>query len=260
MNFQDKLDSITTKNNSLVCVGLDPDPENLKGAKDQFEFNKKIINQTSNYVCAYKLQYAFHAARGLKGLEDLKKTIDYLKKNYFEIPVILDAKRGDVENTSQMYVKEAYDFFGADAVTVNPYLGLDSLIPFLERKEKGTIILVRTSNLGANTFQDLKVGKDPLYLKVAEEIVKWQSRYPNLLMVVGATWPAEINRIRKIAKNITFLVPGIGAQGGDLKKTLKYGLKKNGRGLIIAAARSIIYANDPKIACQKLRDEINKYR
>ena len=130
MNFQDKLDSITTKNNSLVCVGLDPDPENPK-SRNQFAFNKRIIDQTSNHVCAYKLQYAFHAAKGLKGLEDLKKTIDYLKKSYPQIPIILDAKRGDVENTSRMYAKEAYDFLGADAVTVNPYLGLDSLIPFL---------------------------------------------------------------------------------------------------------------------------------
>ena len=249
MNFQDKLDSITTKNNSLVCVGLDPDPENPK-SRNQFAFNKRIIDQTSNHVCAYKLQYAFHAAKGLKGLEDLKKTIDYLKKSYPQIPIILDAKRGDVENTSRMYAKEAYDFLGADAVTVNPYLGLDSLIPFL----------VRTSNPGASTFQDLQVGKDALYLKVAKEIVKWQRKYSNLLMVVGATWPEEIGKIRKMAKNITFLVPGIGAQGGDLKKTLRYGLKKNGRGLIIAAARSIIYANDPKIACQRLKDEINKYR
>lgn len=259
MNFQDKLDAAISQNNSLVCVGLDPDPENPK-SRNQFIFNKRIIDQTSSYVCAYKLQYAFHAAKGLKGLEDLKKTIDYLKKNYLQIPIILDAKRGDVEITSRMYAKEVYDFFGADAVTVNPYLGLDSLIPFLERREKGTIILVRTSNPGAGTFQDLTVGKDPLYLKVVQEIIKWQRKYPNLLMVVGATWPEEIGKIRKVAKNITFLVPGIGAQGGDLKKTLKNGLKKNGKGLIIAASRSIIYANDPKIACQKLKDEINKYR
>lgn len=259
MNFQDKLEAAISKNNSLVCVGLDPDPENPK-SRNQFLFNKKIIDQTASLVCAYKPNIAFYEASGIEGLHGLKKTIDYLKKNYPEIPVILDAKRGDVENTSRMYAEAAYNFLDADAVTVNPYLGFDSLIPFLERKEKGTIILVITSNPGASTFQDLKVDGGPLYLKIAEEVVKWQKKYPNLLMVVGATWSEEINKIRKIAKNITFLVPGIGAQGGDLKKTLKYGLKKNGRGLIIAASRSIIYASDPKIACQKLRDEINQYR
>lgn len=258
MNFKDKLEKAIVENQSLLCVGLDPDPENPK-SRNQFLFNKKIIDQTANLVCCYKTQIAFFAAAGLKGLTDLKKTINYIKTAY-QMPVILDAKRGDVENTSQMYAKEAFDFFNADAVTVNPYLGTDSLVPFFERKERGVFVITRTSNPGAVDFQDLKVGHVPLYLKIAQMVVRWNKKYSNVFLEIGATWPREIGILRKMAPSMPFLVAGIGAQGGDLKSTLLNGLTRDGDGLIINASRSIIYAQHPALAAKNLRDEINKYR
>ena len=261
MDFKDKLDKVISKSNSLLCIGLDPD-STLKGDtfKDQFRFNKWIIDQTANLVCAFKPQIAFYAAAGLKGLEDLKKTIDYIHENFSQIPVILDAKRGDIGHTSEMYVKEVFDFLKADAVTINPYLGEDSLEPFLKRVDKGIVVLCRTSNPSAADFQDLKSDGDPLYIKVAEKVVDWDKKYRNLLMVVGATFPNEMKKIREVTPEMTFLVPGVGSQSGDLQNILKNGLRKDGRGLIISASRSIIYAQDPKLAAQKLKDEINKYR
>ena len=260
MNFQDKLDKAVSKNNSLLCVGLDPDFTKLKKGQSQFEFNKKIIDQTANLVCAFKPQIAFYAAAGLKGLEDLKKTITYIHENYQNVPVLLDAKRGDVGSTSEMYVKEVFAFLKADAVTINPYLGEDSLEPFLKRRDKGIVVLCRTSNPSATDFQDLKVDGELLFIKVARKVVDWDKKYKNLLIVVGATYPNEMKMIREIASKMTFLVPGVGSQSGDLENTLKNGLRKDGRGLIISSSRDIIYAQDPKLAAQKLKDEINEYR
>jgi len=260
VNFQDKLDKAVSKNNSLLCVGLDPDFTKLKKGQSQFEFNKKIIDQTANLVCAFKPQIAFYAAAGLKGLEDLKKTITYIHENYQNVPVLLDAKRGDVGSTSEMYVKEVFAFLKADAVTINPYLGEDSLEPFLKRRDKGIVVLCRTSNPSATDFQDLKVDGELLFIKVARKILDWDKKYKNLLMVVGATYPNEMKKIREIAPQMTFLVPGVGSQSGDLENTLRNGLRKDGTGLIISSSRGIIYAQDPKLAAQKLKDEINKFR
>lgn len=260
MNFQEKLDKAIFKNNSLVCVGLDPDPTKLKKGQSQFEFNKNIIDQTADLVCSFKPQFAFYAAANLNGLKDLKKTIDYIHKNYSQIPVILDAKRGDIGHTSQMYAQEVFDVFGADAVTVNPYCGFDSLEPFFKRSERGIYVICRTSNPSAGDFQDLMIGNEPLYVKVAKQIISWNGNYPNVSLEIGATWPDEIGVLRKLTKKIPFLIAGIGVQGGDLQNTLKNGLRKDGRGLIISSSRGIIYAQDPKLAAQKLKDEINKYR
>ena len=260
MNFQDKLDKAVSKNNSLLCVGLDPDPTKLKKGQSQFEFNKNIIDQTAGLVCCFKPQIAFYAAAGIEGLEDLGKTIEYIHENYQDVPVLLDAKRGDVGRTSEMYVKEVFDFLKADAVTVNPYLGKDSLEPFLKRRDKGIVVLCRTSNPSAVDFQDLKSDGETLYIKVAEKVVDWDKKYRNILMVVGATFPAEMKKVREIAPQMTFLVPGVGPQSGDLDNTLKNGLRKDGRGLIISSSRGIIYAQDLKLAAQQLKDEINKYR
>ena len=260
MNFQDKLDKAISKNNSLVCVGLDPDPTKLKKGQTQFEFNKTIIDQTADLVCAFKPQIAFYEAAGLKGLEDLEKTIKYIHENYQSVPVILDAKRGDVGHTSEMYAKEVFDIYGANAVTVNPYCGFDSLEPFFERRDKGVVVLCRTSNPSAVDFQDLKIDGEPLFIKVARKVVDWDNEYKNLLMVVGATYPNEMKKIREIASEMTFLVPGVGSQSGDLENTLKNGLRKDGMGLIISSSRGIIYAQDSKLAAQKLKDEINKHR
>lgn len=272
MNFLQKLKTTIKQNNSLLCIGLDTDTSKipklfLMRSNPAFEFNKNVIDSTADLVSCYKINIAFYAADGIKGLETLIQTIRYIHERYAGMPVILDAKRADIGNTSQEYVKEVFDVIGADAVTVNPYLGLDSLEPFLKRKDKGIIILCRTSNKGASDFQDLKVEGEPLYIRVAQKVVEWNKQYGNCLLVVGATWPEELKRIREVAKDMFFLVPGIGAQDGDLEKVLKFGLteEKSGlapikSGLIIHSSRAIIYDNNPKQKAEELRSKINKYR
>lgn len=251
MKFLQKLNISIKKNNSLLCIGLD---------NCDFEFNKKIIDQTHDLVCAYKPQVAFYEAQGIEGLKSLKRTVDYLKKNLPSLPVICDAKRGDIASTMKQYVASLFDYYDFDAATVNPYLGFDSLEPFLKRKDKGIIILCRTSNKSASDFQDLLVNDEPLYVHVAKKAVAWDKKYKNCLLVVGATWPEELKKIRKIAPDMFFLVPGIGAQGGDLEQTLRFGLTKENSGLIIHSSRSIIYDNNPRKKAQELRETINLYR
>lgn len=272
MKFQKKLEKIIKKNNSLLSIGLDPDlekiPQHLKKYKDPFfNFNKQIIDATYDLVCAYKPQIAFYASNGLPGIKALIQTIAYIHHKYPQIPVILDAKRGDIESTAEQYAKEVFDVYLADAVTVNPFLGFDSLKPFLKRENKGIIILARTSNPGASDFQDLNLNGVPLYVAVAKKIVIWNKVYKNCLMVVGATWPEQLKKIREISPDMFFLVPGVGSQGGDLKNTLKNGLRKDKSGLIIQASRSIIYASNKtnfasaaRKEALKLKESINKYR
>lgn len=265
MNFKQKLENIVKKNNSLLCVGLDPDLEKipkvfLKKRNHIFEFNKTIVNETASLVCCYKLNIAYYASQGMKGLMSLLKTITYIHKEYADIPVILDAKRADVGHTSEQYAKEVFDVVKCDGVTVNPYFGFDSIEPFLKYKNKGIIVLCKTSNPGSAEFQNLKINKKPLYIKVAERIIAWNGKYGNCLLVVGATYPQELKEIRAIAKDMFFLIPGIGTQGGDLGKTLAYGLDRRKSGLIISSSRGIIFSENPRQEAKKLRDEINKYR
>ena len=261
MIFQEKLDRIVKKNKSLVCVGLDSDVEKIPGKKSQFLFNKSIIEATYTQVCSYKLNTAFYESIGLKGILQLKLTTKYLKDKYPEIPIIIDAKRGDIGNTNRGYVQFVFTYLGADAVTVHPYLGAEAIGPFLERKDKGIIILCRTSNRGAGEFQDLKVKGAPLYKIVAENVVKKWNKNKNCLLVVGATYPAELKEVRKIVgQDLTLLVPGIGAQGGDIKATLSAGLNKNKAGLIINSSRAIIFSKNPREEAKKLKENINKYR
>lgn len=271
MTFRQKLEKIIKKNNSLLCVGLDTDinkiPQHLLNKMNPvFEFNKEIIDKTNNLICCYKANIAYYSSQGTKGLRSLTNTIEYIHEKY-DIPFILDAKRADVGSTSEQYAKEVFDIFNTDAVTVNPYLGLDAIEPFLKRKDKGVIILCRTSNPGASDFQDLITDGKPLYMRIAKKITEWDKQYKNCLMVVGATWPDEMGKIREIAKNMFFLVPGIGTQGGDLESTLKEGLTKERSGLIIHSARAIIYASRDKDFAKKAREKtiemrnaINKYR
>lgn len=265
MKFQRKLNNIIRKNNSLLCIGLDPDPakipQHLIETQDPiFEFNKAIIVGTYDLVCAYKPNIAYYSAHGVSGLRSLQKTIKYIHKKYSNIPVILDAKRADIGNTSENYALEVFKILNADAVTLNPYLGRDALEPFLGYKNKGIVILCHTSNPGASDFQDLKVDNEPFYMKVAKKIIEWDKVYKNCLMVVGATWPEQLREIRRIAPEMFFLIPGIGTQGGDLGKTLKAGLTKNKSGLIINSSRRIIFSENPRQEAGKLKDEINKYR
>ncbi len=218
--FIEQLQRVWDTNDSLVCVGLDPEIERFPNQIAEqpspiFQFNKAIVDATADLVCAYKPQFAHYAA--YEAEDQLERTIDYIHRTYPGIPVILDSKRGDVGNTAARYAIEAFERYHADAVTVSPYLGGDSLEPFLEYEEKGVIVLCRTSNPGAGDLQDLEIGGRRLFHIVAEKTARsWNTR-GNCLLVVGATYPRELAEVREIVGNMPFLVPGVGAQGGDVR-------------------------------------------
>jgi len=272
MTFQEKLNNIIKKNNSLVCVGLDSDliriPSFLKNKKHpQFEFNKAIIDATYDLVCAYKPNIAFYEAQGEEGIRQLKMTAGYLQKKFPKIPTILDAKRADIGNTNKGSVQFIFDYLGFDAVTLNPYLGKEALMPFLEREDNGCVILCRTSNPGAGEFQDLKIKGEALYKIIAKNVVKKWNKNNNCLLVVGATYPNEIKQVKKIVGDMTLLIPGVGVQGGDIKATVRAGLNSKKAGMIINSSRGIIFASSGRDFAQKareetrkLKDEINRYR
>lgn len=267
-----KLNTIMDIHNSLLCVGLDSEfeklPAILKEEKyPQFTFNKEIIDATHEYVVAYKPNIAFYEARGEAGMHELKMTMDYLHERYDGIFTICDAKRADIGNTNKGYVSHIFDYLGFDAITLHPYLGSEALKPFLDREDKTSIILCRTSNKGAGELQDLDVKGEPLYLHVARTISEKWNTHKNCMLVVGATYPEEMKQIRSVVGDMTFLVPGIGAQGGDVKKTVEAGLNAKKRGIIVNSARNIIFASGGEDFAQQasnetllLRDMINKHR
>ena len=267
MTFVDKLLQAGKRNNSLVCVGLDPDPKLMPAKIGVYEFNKAIIDATSDLVCAYKPNLAFYEAMGDEGMKAFQNTVKCVPSH---IPVIADAKRGDIGNTSKAYAIALFDVMGCDAATVNPYLGFDAIEPFLQYADKGTIILCRTSNPSAKDFQSLMCqtpdGLRPLYEIVADKAQEWNTR-GNVGIVVGATYPDELKQIRSRHPELPILIPGIGAQGGDVAVTVKNGVSPQGEKAIINSARQIIYASKgpdfaeaARKACLSLRDEINKYR
>lgn len=241
VSFLDKLKAKWDEQ-KFVCVGLD---------QGEFEFDRKIIDQTHDLVCAYKPNAAFYSEA------ELQKTVDYLKNTHPDIPIILDAKRGDVENTNKAYVKAIFDDLGVDAVTVSPYLGGAALQPFFYRIDKGIIVLVKTSNPGAGEFQDLEVDGKPLYQVVAGHVVSWNTNN-NLAVVVGATYPEELKKVREIIGDLPILIPGIGAQEGDLENTVKNGLNKSKQGLIISSSRGVIFAPNPREAALSLDHKIKE--
>jgi len=270
MKFIEKLELAQQKNNSLLCVGLDPDMARLpqicrESMEPFFHFNRSLVDATADLVCAYKPQIAHYAACGAEA--ELLATIRYINTNHPDIPIILDAKRGDIGSTAQKYAVEAFERYQADAVTVNPYLGGDSLIPFLNYTDKGVVILCRTSNPGGADLQGLEIGDEALYLKLARLAAGSWNKNRNILLVVGATWPTELALVRQIVGDIPLLVPGIGAQGGDVEAVLKAGLDQRGMGLVINSSRGIIYADSgagfAEVARQvtlELRDLINSFR
>lgn len=286
MTFQQKLDNIIDKNNSLLCIGLDPVMEKLPKPLQNndfpfFAFNKTIIDATHDLVCAYKPNSAFYEALGEKGIGELKRTCDYLRTTYQEIPIILDAKRGDIGSTNEGYVTYCFDYLSVDAVTLYPYLGRQAMEPFLKEKEKGLIFLCKTSNPNSGEFQNIFVIASeekqsttdaipvqagiqeksmPLYQYVAKQIAQEWNSNNNCLLVVGATYPEELAAVRKIVGEMTLLIPGIGAQGGEVGTTMKAGLNSRGKGMIISSSRGIIFAKNPREEAEKLRDEINNYR
>ena len=270
MIFADRLQAAWKTTNSLVCVGLDPEPKKFPDPfRDApggiFEFNKAIVDATRDLVCAYKPQFAHYAAHAAEN--QLEHTIDYIKATAPNAIVILDSKRGDIGSTAEQYAHEAFERYGADAVTVNPYLGRDSVEPFLKHSDKGVIILCRTSNPGAKDLQDLDVGGRKLYEHVADVVSKEWNKERNCMIVVGATYPDELAAIRARTGDLPFLVPGVGAQGGDVAKVMAKGKTAAGTGLVISSSRAILYASSgddfaeaARKAAMDLRDSINQHR
>ena len=261
MSFIEKLLSVARSNNSLLCVGLDPDPELMPQGLGVLEFNRAIIEATSDIVCAYKPNLAFYEAMGIEGMKALEATRACIPES---IPVIGDAKRGDIGATSRAYAKALFDGYGFDAITVSPYLGGDSLMPFLEYREKGVFVLCRTSNPGSADLQRLSISGTPLFEMVAERSRGWND-YGNIGLVVGATYPDDLARVRRICPDMPILIPGVGAQGGDLAAAVTCGVDANGEKAIINSSRSIIYASSgadfaeaARRAAIELRDEINR--
>ena len=270
MTFTQQLAAAWQKNNSLLCVGLDPDPAkfpaHLKGRDDAiFEFCKAIVDATADLVCSFKPQIAYFAAR--RAEDQLEALIAHIHAKHPGIPVILDSKRGDIGSTAEQYAVEAFERYGADAVTVNPYMGRDSVEPYLAYPDKGVILLCRTSNPGGSDLQFLDVNGEKLYERVARLAAHDWNTTGQIGLVVGATFPAEIARVRAIVGDMPLLVPGIGAQGGDIEATVSAGKTGHATGLMINSSRAILYAGKDegfaaaaRQAAQETRDAINLYR
>lgn len=261
----EKYNARVEKADSLLCVSLDPEIGRLSPLLRnkrlaQLTFNKHVIDATHEFVSAFKATLAFYETRGSRGFEELKMTVDYIKRQHPDILLIGDGKRGDIAHSNAQYAAALYDEFDFDAVTLHPYLGKESLMPFLERKDKGCIILARSSNPGARELQDLIVNDKPLWHVVAEKVVKEWNENGNCMLVAGATYLEELKIIRRLAGDMPLLVPGVGAQGGDVQGAVEAGVDSKGKGLIMVAGRSIIFAEDPAMAAKSLRDEINRSR
>ena len=261
MKFTGKLLNASRKNRSWLCIGLDPDPE-LMPAVDVLQFNKAIIDATCDLVCAYKPNLAFYEASGIEGLTILEKTVGHVPG---DIPVIGDGKRGDIGNTARAYARALFSVLAFDAATINPYLGFDSIEPFINYQDKGVFILCRTSNKGAADFQSLRTGDAPLYEVVAQRAREWNT-HGNIGLVVGATYPEELRKVRSICPEMPLLIPGVGAQGADLALAVGYGVDTRGENAIINVSRQILYASREKGFAQaarnvaeKVRNQINSY-
>lgn len=266
MIFTDKLRAAQTRNNSWVCIGLDTDadklPSNLREQKDGVvAFNRAIIDATQDLVCAYKPNLAFYLMRGSQGIDELQATVATIPHG---IPIVLDAKFGDIDSTARGYARFAFDVIRADAVTVNPYLGADALKPFLEYTDRAIFLLAHTSNPTAKDFQDKSIESEPLFIHVA----RYARNLPGLIgLVVGATFPEQLRDVRAVNPDAVFLIPGIGTQGGSVRDAVAFGKNKDGIGPLINASRSILYsssqedfANAARTATLKMRDEIDVIR
>lgn len=262
------------KRNNFVCVGLDSDfgqiPEPARRSTIEetiYAFNCSIVDATSDSVCAYKPNIAFYEGQGVAGISALIRTIEYILQKAPSVPVILDAKRADIGSTNKGYVTAAFQVFKADAITVHPYLGAEALQPFLDQANKGIIVLCRTSNPGAKEVQDLKIEGEPVYRIIARRVSSEWNKNNNCALVVGATYPAELREVRELVGDMPLLIPGIGAQGGDVEKTVGAGMDSRKQGMIINSSRGIIFASKGQDFAEaarretlKLKDMINQYR
>lgn len=255
--FIERLDNAASSNRSLLSIGIDPAPSSMP-IDDIAAFTTAIIEATSDLVCAYKPQMAFFEAEGIAGLRALEATIRAIPSN---IPIILDAKRGDIGNTSAAYAKAAFEVWGADAITVSPYMGTDSVDPFTAYSDRGVFVLTRTSNPGGSDFEDklLVDTNEPLYIEVTRRAIQWNS-HGNVGLVVGATTPDELTRVRDICGDMPILIPGIGAQGGDLESSISNGVDRHGRRAIINVARGVIYASSGADFAEAARREATQIR
>ena len=273
VSFMERLRATSQRAQSLLCVGLDIVPALLPAHLREREdgvarFAEAIVSATADLACAYKPNLAFFLAEGAPGLQALNRTVECVRRLAPGTPVVLDAKFGDIDNTARAYATYAYDVLGADAVTVNPYLGEDALEPFLVRPDRAAFVLCKTSNAGSGDLQDqLVAGDTPLYRLVAERVAAWQARYQACGAVVGATYPEQVGQVRAILPDCPLLVPGVGAQGGALEATVRAGLDTAGGGMLINASRAILYASggldfadQARAAALRLRDQINQAR
>lgn len=274
MTFINKLSAAWATNNSLLCVGLDPDigkfPSHLQQKSHAiFDFCKAIIDATADTACAFKPQIAYFSA--LRAEDQLEAICEYLRTTYAHIPIVMDAKRGDIGATAEQYAREAFERYGADAVTVSPYMGFDSVAPYLEWKDRGAIVLCRTSNAGGSDLQFLTVDGVPLYQHVARLVAEKWNTNGQCGLVVGATYPQELAQVRSIIGDMPLLVPGVGAQGGDVQATVNAGKTANGQGMMINSSRAILYAQPDQAAgedfaqaagrvARETRDAINRFR
>ncbi|MDD5093977.1 MAG: orotidine-5'-phosphate decarboxylase [Dehalococcoidia bacterium] len=267
MNFAEKLANASRKNKSLLCVGLDPDPTRMPPGIDVVQFCHQIIESTSDLVCAYKPNFAFFESLGTDGLLTLERICKRIPDH---VPVIADAKRGDIGNTAKKYARSIFDVLGFDAATVNPYLGRDSIEPFMDYVNKGIFILCSTSNSGATDFQQLRcemAGSSkmlPLFEIVAMKASEWNTHH-NIGLVVGATQPEPLKRVRELCPDMPLLIPGVGAQGGDLAWAVKNGVDANGEKAIVNASRQVLYASNgidfasaARLEAERIRHEINR--
>lgn len=268
--FFARLEAVIRRNNSLLCIGLDVEPEklpsslqSLPAAEAVVAFNRQIIAATADVVACYKPNLAFYEALGPEGLEALRQTLALIPS---DIPTIGDAKRGDIDNTMRLYAKALFDVYGFSAVTASPYLGKDALEPMLSRRDRGVFLLCRTSNPGSGEIADLNVDGRPLYLVVAERVQQW-NKQGNIGLVVGATYPRELAQVRDVCPDLPVLLPGVGAQQGLLEDSVAAGIDRHGSGLVVNAARQVLYASSAddfpqaarRVALQ-LRDRINRVR
>ena len=271
MTFIDKLRRRWHEADTLLCVGLDPDPAKFPDAfvndpDALFAFCRDIADATAEFACAFKPQIAYFAAHN-DGEAQLQRLIAHLNGAHPDVPVILDAKRGDIGSTAQQYATEAFERFGADAVTLNPYMGRDSAAPFLQYNDRGCVFLCHTSNPGARDFQELRVGGVPLYQHIARTIAGEWNADGNCALVVGATFPEELKLIRGLVGDMPLLIPGVGAQGGDVEAVVRNGRTADGTGLMINSSRGILYASSgpgyaeaAADAARGLRNAINAFR
>ena len=268
MSFKEKLHQATNRNNSLVCVGLDTDFAKLpNGVRDKQDpvlyFNQKIIDATADLVCCYKPNFAFYGALGASGFATLQRTIEHIPDH---VPVLVDAKVGDIGNTAEQYAQKFFCTLGADALTVTPYMGHDAVAPFTAYKDRTTFLVCLTSNPGADDFEKQQMGDRPLYEHVIAKAHEWNAA-DNIGLVIGGTQPEHFARVRELAPELPLLIPGIGAQGGDIETAVKNGQDKNGAGILVNSSRGIIfasqgddYAEAARAAALELRDAINAQR